>query len=67
LNGPDAKIFELALDVLQRNPAELALIDDRQQNCDAAQALGIHAIRYQDESQCVQALDQLGLHAILTT
>jgi putative hydrolase of the HAD superfamily len=62
LRKPDAKMFELALDVLQRNPAELALIDDRQQNCDAAQALGIHAIRYQDEAQCLEALDQLVLH-----
>ncbi len=30
------------------------------QNCEAAEALGIHAIRYQDEAQCVQALERLG-------
>ena len=28
-----AKIFELALDVLQREPEEVAFIDDRQGNC----------------------------------
>jgi putative hydrolase of the HAD superfamily len=61
LRKPDSKIFELALDVLQRDPEEVAFIDDRQHNCDAAQALGIHAIRYQDEAQCVQALELLGL------
>jgi putative hydrolase of the HAD superfamily len=61
LRKPDPKFFELALDVLQRDAEEVAFIDDRQRNCDAADALGIHAIRYQDEAQCVQALERLGL------
>jgi putative hydrolase of the HAD superfamily len=61
LRKPDPKIFELALDVLQRDADEVAFIDDRQHNCDAAAALGIHAIRYQGEAQCVRALEQLGL------
>jgi putative hydrolase of the HAD superfamily len=61
LRKPDRKIFELALDVLQRDPEEVAFIDDRQGNCDAAAALGIHAICYHDEAQCVRALEQLGL------
>jgi putative hydrolase of the HAD superfamily len=61
LRKPDRKIFELALDVLQRDPEEVAFIDDRPGNCAAAQALGIHAIQYHDESQCSQALERLGL------
>jgi putative hydrolase of the HAD superfamily len=61
LRKPDSKIFELALDVLQRDPEEVAFIDDRPGNCAAAEALGIHAIQYQDESQCAQALERLGL------
>jgi putative hydrolase of the HAD superfamily len=61
LRKPDPKFFELALDVLQRDAEEVALIDDRQGNCDAAQALGIQAIHYQDEAQCAQALERLGL------
>ena len=61
LRKPDPKIFELALDVLQRDPEEVAFIDDRPGNCAAAEALGIHAIQYQDESQCAQALERLGL------
>jgi putative hydrolase of the HAD superfamily len=61
LRKPDPKIFERALDVLQRDPEEVAFIDDRAANCAAAEALGIHAIRYQDESQCAQALERLGL------
>jgi putative hydrolase of the HAD superfamily len=61
LRKPDPKIFELALDVLQRDPEEVAFIDDRPGNCAAAEALGIQAIHYQDESQCAQALERLGL------
>jgi putative hydrolase of the HAD superfamily len=67
LRKPDPKIFDLALDVLQRDPEEVAFIDDRQGNCDAAATLGIHAIRYVDEAQCVQALERLGLHAAVRT
>ena len=61
LRKPDPKIFELALDVLQRDTEEVAFIDDRPGNCASAEALGIHAIQYQDESQCAQALERLGL------
>jgi putative hydrolase of the HAD superfamily len=67
LRKPDLKFFELALDVLQRDPEEVAFIDDRPGNCEAAQALGIHAIRYQDEAQCLQALERLGLGAVVRT
>jgi putative hydrolase of the HAD superfamily len=61
LRKPDAKFFDLALDVLQRDAEEVAFIDDRQGNCEAAQTLGIHAIHYQNEAQCAQALELLGL------
>jgi putative hydrolase of the HAD superfamily len=61
LRKPDPKIFDLALDVLQRDAEEVVFIDDRQQNCDAAEALGIHAICYEDETQCARALVRLGL------
>lgn len=67
LRKPDPKFFELALDVLQRDAEEVAFIDDRQGNCEAAEALGIHAIQYQDETQCVQALERLGLDAGVRT
>ena len=67
LRKPDPKFFDLALDVLQRDPEEVAFIDDRQGNCEAAEALGIHAIHYLDEAQCVQALERLGLHAGVST
>jgi putative hydrolase of the HAD superfamily len=61
LRKPDPKFFDLALDVLQRDAEEVVFIDDRKGNCEAAAALGIHAICYQDEAQCAQALERLGL------
>jgi putative hydrolase of the HAD superfamily len=67
LRKPDPKFFELALDVLQRDPEEVAFIDDRSSNCEAAQSLGIHTIQYHDEAQCVQALEQLGVDAGVRT
>jgi putative hydrolase of the HAD superfamily len=67
LRKPDAKFFDLALDVLQRDAEEVAFIDDRQENCDAAQTLGIHAIHYQNEAQCAQALELLGLDSGVRT
>jgi putative hydrolase of the HAD superfamily len=67
LRKPDPKIFDLALDVLQRDAEEVAFIDDRPGNCEAAEALGIHAICYHDEAQCVQALERLGLNTGVRT
>lgn len=63
LRKPDTKIFELALDVLQRNADEVAFVDDRQGNCEAAADLGIHAIHYQDEAQFARELERLGIPA----
>jgi len=67
LRKPDPKFFRLALDVLQRDAEEVVFIDDRQGNCDAAETLGIHAIHYLDEAQCVQALERVGLHSGVRT
>lgn len=67
LRKPDVKIFELALAVLNRDAQEVAFIDDRQENCDAAATLGIHAIRYQNEAQCLHALEQLGIDSGVRT
>lgn len=61
MRKPDPNIFALALNVLRTTAAETAFVDDRQENCAAAQRLGIHAIRYQDESQFGQELDLLGI------
>lgn len=41
---PEARIYEIALEVTQRKPGECLFIDDRQENVKAAQALGMRAI-----------------------
>lgn len=46
LRKPDAAIYRLALEVLQIPAAEVAFIDDRANNIEAAASLGIHAIHY---------------------
>ena len=44
---PDRKIYQVALDVLQREPERVVFIDDRAENVAAATSLGIHGIRYE--------------------
>jgi putative hydrolase of the HAD superfamily len=43
LRKPDAAIFRLAIDVTQKRPDECLMIDDRQENIDAAIAAGMRA------------------------
>ncbi|MGB6868840.1 MAG: HAD family phosphatase, partial [Acidobacteriaceae bacterium] len=42
---PDRRIYQIALDVLQRDPEAVAFVDDRPENVAAAVSLGIHGIR----------------------
>jgi putative hydrolase of the HAD superfamily len=61
LRKPDRKIYQVALDVLQRDPEEVVFIDDRAENAAAAASLGIHAIRYEGSEKLADALAQLGV------
>jgi putative hydrolase of the HAD superfamily len=61
LRKPGPQIYRLALDVLQCEPSEVAFIDDRAGNVEAATALGIHAIQYQGSAQLARALAALGI------
>ncbi|MGH9616810.1 MAG: HAD family hydrolase [Acidobacteriaceae bacterium] len=63
LRKPEPNIFRLALDVLQREAAEVFFIDDRQENCDAAMSLGIHAVLYRNPTQLEQDLAHLGVRS----
>jgi putative hydrolase of the HAD superfamily len=58
---PDRKIYQIALDVLQRDPEHAIFIDDRSENVAAAASLGIHGIRYQGSEQLTADLEQLGI------
>lgn len=61
LRKPDRKIYQVTLDVLQRDPEDCIFIDDRQENVAAAASLGIHGIRYESSGQLTDALEQLGV------
>jgi putative hydrolase of the HAD superfamily len=63
LRKPDRKIYQVALDVLQRDPEEVVFVDDRAENAAAAASLGIHAIRYEGSAALGRALAQLGVCA----
>ena len=58
---PDAHIFKLAVDVLQRNPAEIAFVDDRAGNVQAANAAGMHGIQYQGSEQLQAEFKKLNI------
>ena len=61
LRKPDWKIYQVALDVLQRDPEQAAFIDDRPENVAAAVSLGIHGIRYEGAAKLADDLQQLGV------
>jgi len=58
---PDRRIYQIALDVLERDPEDVAFVDDRPENVAAAVSLGIHGIRYQGTAQLAEDLGRLGI------
>jgi putative hydrolase of the HAD superfamily len=60
---PDARIYTQALEITQRRPQECAFLDDQAENVEAARALGIAAIRFEDAAQARRALRGLGVEA----
>lgn len=61
LRKPDRKIYQVALDVLRRDPEETVFIDDRAENVAAAATLGIHGIRYESSAKLAEELARLGI------
>jgi putative hydrolase of the HAD superfamily len=61
LRKPDRKIYQVALDVLQREPEREVFIDDRAENVAAAASLGIHGVRYEGSEQLASELVRLGV------
>ena len=55
---PDPKIFHYILEQLGTGESETLFIDDREKNVNGAKALGIHAIRYQNRTQVVTAINE---------
>jgi putative hydrolase of the HAD superfamily len=61
LRKPDRRIYQVALDVLQRDPEEVVFIDDRPENVAAAVSLGIRGIRYEGSAKLADDLTRLGV------
>jgi putative hydrolase of the HAD superfamily len=61
LRKPDAAIFKLALDVLQRDPQTIVFVDDRAGNVQAANNAGMHGIQYKGSSQLKSEFEKLGI------
>jgi 2-haloacid dehalogenase len=58
---PDPRIFEHFLEIFAIDPAHAVYIDDRQNNVDAAVALGMHGVLFTDPPQLRMELVRLGL------
>ncbi|WP_194915658.1 HAD family hydrolase [Catenulispora rubra] len=56
---PDPAIYELCLERLGLPPEETVFVDDVEENCAAARALGMSAVLFQDTAQAVRELDAL--------
>ena len=56
---PDPEIYQLALSVVQRDPAECVFIDDRAANVEAARQLGICGIQFRSPEQLIGDLRTL--------
>lgn len=60
---PDARIYEMALELTQSEPAACVFVDDRAINLECAHLLGINGILFQDAAQLRRDLEELGVTA----
>ncbi len=61
LAKPDAAIFRLALDRFGVAPEDTIFLDDHPANVDAARAVGLHAVLFENVAQASEALRAQGL------
>lgn len=58
---PNADIYETLLNRYGLDSEESVFLDDREENCQAARALGIHAIQFENFKQGAAELEKLGV------
>jgi putative hydrolase of the HAD superfamily len=63
LRKPGAAIYQRALDITQRAPGECLFIDDRSENLEAPERLGMRTIHFQNPAQLAKDLLQQGVRA----
>ncbi len=61
LSKPGPAIYRLALDLAGVQPTQALMIDDRLQNVETAQSVGMQAIHFQDAGQLMADLERLGV------
>ena len=61
MRKPDLDIYRRAVDIVGRPAGRIVFIDDRKGNCDAAAAVGIHAIQFLGEEKLRFDLQQIGI------
>jgi putative hydrolase of the HAD superfamily len=66
LRKPESGIYQLAIEITQRNPAECCFIDDRAQNLESAAKLGMKTIQMQTLDQLRVELGKLGVKAVVS-
>jgi HAD superfamily hydrolase (TIGR01509 family) len=61
VSKPHREIYQLALDISQRQAEECVFIDDRLLNLECARQLGLHTIQFLNAAQLENDLHLLGL------
>ena len=61
VSKPHQQIYQLALDLSQRQPEECVFIDDRSLNLESARRMGLHTIQFLNAAQMESDLKILGL------
>lgn len=59
MRKPDAAIYELLLERLGVDAEATVFLDDLEVNCEAARALGMHAVHFRDTEQAIGELETL--------
>ena len=58
---PLAEIYRVAIDISGFAPETALFIDDKEENCDAATAMGMNAIRFDSPTQLRAAFAECGI------
>ena len=64
IRKPDEAIYQLALQVSQRNAENCIFIDDREINLECPRELGLQTILYESPAQLQDALKQQGIETL---
>jgi putative hydrolase of the HAD superfamily len=62
VSKPSARIYAIALDVMQADPLTSLFVDDRAENVAAARAVGMQAIHMTDSARLPHALREAGIN-----